>query len=56
MLLALLQNFESRVSELEEEMERSRAKVVLAGSVPTLQAALEEQQRVQVAGRYELAM
>jgi huntingtin interacting protein 1 len=43
----LSKSFESRVSELEEEIERSRAQAVLAESVPTLQAALEEQQRVQ---------
>jgi huntingtin interacting protein 1 len=41
----LSKSFESRVSELEEEIERSRAQAVLAESVPTLQAALEEQQR-----------
>ncbi|XP_062502731.1 huntingtin-interacting protein 1-like [Corticium candelabrum] len=37
--------FQSKVTELEDEVEKSRAQSAIAESVPTLQAALEEQQR-----------
>ena len=45
-LFLTIQTFQSKVTELEDEVEKSRAQSAIAESVPTLQAALEEQQRV----------